>query len=217
MINIESEYRTIAAYALFYQCREKNISTLDIIKRFIKVALMYAKTKELRVAEIKSLINTHIGLDVPTAVLMRALHDCDFIGQPNKSASYTIIKDIPLTERDDYEDDVRTITDHTNNILDKLAVFIADRRGKTLEAAERIMLQSDLAHILLKKKGNDGFKPYIQKFIEENRDNQDVIRILQEVSIGLIVTVPTGWDSFSDVHVSSEAHAQNPSVFLSTG
>lgn len=40
MHNIGSEYKTLAAYALFYQLRKQNISSLDIVKKFIRLAAL---------------------------------------------------------------------------------------------------------------------------------------------------------------------------------
>lgn len=37
MVNIEKEYKTLAAYALFYQLHEQKLTTLDIVKNLCEL------------------------------------------------------------------------------------------------------------------------------------------------------------------------------------
>lgn len=187
MINIEKEYKTLAAYALFYQLHEQKLTTLDIVKRFARIAVMNSPVSNMTLVQIKALIKEFIGLDMPLAVVSHAVNTCDFMNKVEGTTYFHLIKDISQDERDEYENAIKSNSDNTNLIVEKIGNYISDKLNRSLANTDVLKIQSDLAHVLIKKDGTDGFKPYIQAFIQEHKDDSEIFSILQTISMGLIV------------------------------
>lgn len=187
MINIEKEYKTLAAYALFYQLHERKLTTLDIVKIFARIAVMNSPVSKMTLLQIKALIKEYIGLDMPLAVVSHAVNTCDFLNKVEGTAYFQLVKDIPQEERDEYENAIKSNSENTNLIVERISDHISVKLNRNLEAADILKIQSDLAHVLIKKDGTDGFKTYIQAFIQEHKNDMEIFSILQTISMGLIV------------------------------
>lgn len=187
MINIEKEYKTLAAYALFYQLHEQKLTTLDIVKRFVRIAVINSPVSNMTLFQIKALIKEFAGLDMPLAVVSHAVNTCDFLNKVEGTIYFHLVKDISQDERDEYENAIKSNSDNTNIIVEKMGNYISDKLNRSLDSTDVLKIQSDLAHVLIKKDGTDGFKPYIQAFIQEHKDDSEIFSILQTISMGLIV------------------------------
>lgn len=195
MKNIEKEYNTLAAYALFYQLHEQKITTLDIVKRFVRIAAMNSRVTNMTLIQVKALIKEYVGLDVPLAVVSHAVNKCDFMNKIEGTIYFQLVKEISQDERDEYENALKSNSDNVNLIVERIGNYIAGKLNRSLDRTDVLKIQSDLAHILIKKDGTDGFKPYIHAFIQEYRDDSEIFSILQTISMGLIVFLGLQEDS----------------------
>lgn len=81
-----------------------------------------------------------------------------FLSKFEETTRFHIVKDISQDERDEYENAIKSNSDNTNLIVEKISNYISDKLNRTLDSADILKIQSDLAHVLIKKDGTDGFK-----------------------------------------------------------
>ena len=204
MNRIDSKYKSMAAYALYYQLQLKKVGTLDIIKQFIRLAVMQSAVRVFDASQLKDFVNHRLGLDVPYAVMERAVADCEFLRKKGRKNEYELAGEIEQEDIEESSKALDTNEERINGISEKLFKFIEEKSGLTLGESERFQVQCDLAHFLIDKESSDGFKPHIAAFIKENEGDEEMVGMLQEVSMGVLVFfglqqdgIEKGWEKFS--------------------
>lgn len=204
MDRIDSKYRAMAAYALYYQLQLRHVGALDIIKQFIRLAVMQSAVREFDASQLKEFVNHRLGLDVPYAVMERAVAECDFLQKTGRKNMYVLTTELRQEDIDESSRALDANERRINGISEKLFKFIEERTGLTLGESDRFQVQRDLAHFLIDKDSSDGFKPHIAAFIKENEGDEEMVGMLEEVSMGVLVFfglqqdgIEKGWEKFS--------------------
>lgn len=202
MNTIDKKFKSLAAYALYYQLKLENISTINVVEMFIQTAALRSPVKEMDCDQLHSYIDAHMGLDIPLPVIIKAANKCSALESLGNS-KYRLSDKVNNEEIDKCERRYIENDENVKKILDDIISFIESKENRSLDEQERYQVQKDLAHCLIQKDKVDGFKPHINAYIKEHSDNAETIRILDEISMGVIVfyglqedSIEEGWKVF---------------------
>lgn len=141
MNHIDSKYKSMAAYALYYQLQLKKVGTLEIIKQFIRLAVMQSTVRVFDASQLKDFVNHRLGLDVPYAVMERAVADCDFLRKTGRKNEYELTADLKQEDIDESAEALEANKERINNISNRLFKFIEDKSNSELTEVDRFKVQ----------------------------------------------------------------------------
>lgn len=203
MTQLDPRYKSLAAYALYYQLSIDKVSTLDIVSMFIQTAAFHSSVRIMDCDQLHSYIEAKMGLSIPPAVIAKAAAKCNFLTSVDKNR-FELSDNIDNTIVDKCVKDYQDNSDRINYILDDIIKHIEERVHHPLDDSERYEVQRDLAHCLIDKEKDDGFKPLINEYIRIHSEDRDTIRTLDEISMGVIVfyglqedSIEQGWKVFN--------------------
>ena len=182
----------MASLAVFRDLYNQKKDIYSVIAEFEKLAIAENALSSFNLQEMVGIINHDYGLDLPSAVVKRALGRLRFLDVSNEN--YTINKDIEFNA-----DEIRKNTDaegaKNQKILDSLYSFVESKSSKTLSTSEKSELSNNFCTFIVDENIPSQYGEYISQFIIEKSDDKGFVEQLNQIRQGVVIYVGLNYNA----------------------
>ncbi len=175
---------SVALFSELYSNSDKDI--FDIIGDFILGICTIESKYSFRSAELKLLMESTFGFDIPEAVLKTVLNN-----RLNKKLNRNgLVYNFEITQnhgRDAIKDKYNTINNEHKNLFLNLIKFIEERTQRKLTSQQQRKLEDNFYEYLLDNGYSEEYSNYISAFFVKNEGNGNFRDILLSIKEGLIL------------------------------
>lgn len=196
MNRISDKKKCMASLAVFRDLYNQKKDIYSVIAEFEKLAIAEKALSSFNLQWMVNTIKHDYGLDLPSAVVKRALGRLKFLDKSNDN--YTINKDLVFNA-----DEIRknTYTEESKNqkILGSLYNFVESKSGKILSAQEKSELSNNFCSFIVDDSNPSQYGEYISQFILENTNDNEFVEQLNQIRQGVVIYVGLNYNA--DFHI----------------
>lgn len=175
---------SVALFSELYNNSKEDI--FEIIGEFIVAVCIHNSKYSFSVTELKLLMDTNYGFDIPEAVLKTVLNNRLSKKLSRQGTNYFFdSSNITQDERIKYNFD--DITSEQDDLFNSLISFIEAKKQNKLNAEEIRKVESNFYEFLLDNGFSETYSNYISAFIISNDGNAKFQNILSNIKEGLIL------------------------------
>lgn len=192
MNRISDKKKCMASLAVFRDLYNQKKDIYFVIAEFEKLAVAEKALSSFNLQQMVNIIKHDYGLDLPSAVVKRALGRLKFLDKSNDN--YTVNKDIEFNA-----DEIRKNTDAEDNknqkILESLYTFVESKSGKILSAHEKSELSNNFCSFIVDDSNPSQYGEYISQFIIKNTNDNEFVEQLNQIRQGVVIYVGLNYNA----------------------
>lgn len=179
--------KLLSSAALFSELYNNSKEDIfEIIGEFIVGVCIHNSKFNFTVTELKLLMETNYGFDLPEAVLKTVLNNRLSKRLTRQGINY-FFDSTNISQEEKLKYNFDNITSEQDELFDNLILFIEDKKQNKLDSVEIRKVESNFYEFLLDNGFSEIYSNYISAFIIENEGNTKFQNILENIKEGLIL------------------------------
>lgn len=179
--------KLLSSVALFSELYNKSKEDIfEIIGEFITGVCIHNSKYSFSVTELKGLMETNYGFDIPEAVLKTVLNN-RLTNKLSRQANTYFFDASNITNEDRLKYNFDDIIGEQEELFNNLILFIEDKKGEKLDNTEIQKVESNFYEYVLDNGFSEKYSNYISAFIISNEGNTKFQQNLLNIKEGLIL------------------------------